>query len=96
MVSLVNFKYLPDKPNFTGSKSDNVTQQHVINFMFQDTFKYMQFYSRDGFRPIFLYWPYKSPSVAIQITERGSNFNDMQPRFMLANQGIKKIPGAGK
>ena len=43
----------------------------------------MKFYSRDGFRPIFLYWPYKSPT-RIQ-------FNDMQPRFTLANQGIEKF-----
>ena len=26
-----------------------------------------------------------------QITEWGSNFNDMQPRFTLANQGIEKF-----
>ena len=47
---------LPDQ------KYNNVTQQHVINFIFQDTFSYMEFYSRDGFQPIFLYWLYKSPS----------------------------------
>ena len=29
--------------------------------------------------------------MAIQITERGSNFYDMQPRFTLANQGIEKL-----
>ena len=33
---------------------DNVKQQQVINFSFQDSF-----YSSDGFQPIFLYWPYK-------------------------------------
>ena len=44
----------------------------------------MEFYSRNGFRPIF-------SVLAIQTTERGSNFNDMQPRFTLANQGIEKF-----
>ena len=29
--------------------------------------------------------------LVIQITKRGSNFNDMQPRFTLANQGIEKF-----
>ena len=29
--------------------------------------------------------------LAIQITERVSNFNDIQPRFTLANQGIEKF-----
>ena len=41
---------------------------------------------------LFLRWFSAYFSVlAIQITERGSNFNDMQPRFTLANQGIEKF-----
>ena len=31
--------------------------------------------------------------MAIQITERGSNFNDMHPTFTLAKQGIEKFLG---
>ena len=38
--------------------------------------------SRNGFRPIPLYWSNKIPT-------RDPNFNDMQPRFMLANHGIE-------
>ena len=44
----------------------------------------MEFYSRDGFSSYF-------SVLAIQVTELGSNFNDMQPRFTLANQGIEKF-----
>ena len=44
----------------------------------------MEFYSNDGFRPIFLYWPYKSRSgdPILMICNL---------RFTLANQGIEKL-----
>ena len=40
--------------------------------------------SCDGFWPISLYWSYKTPS-------RDKNFNDMQPRIMLANLRIESL-----
>ena len=39
-------------------------------------------YSHGGFRPVSMYWSYKMPS-------RDPNFNDMQPRFTLANHEIE-------
>ena len=38
--------------------------------------------SCDGFWPTSLYWSYKIPS-------RDPNFNDIQPRYTLANHGIE-------
>ena len=44
----------------------------------------MEFYSHDSFLAYF-------SVLAIQIAERGSNFNDMQPRFTLSNHRIEKF-----
>ena len=60
--------------DFFSTQSSGRTRDNKSDFVF--------LCSHNGFRPISLCWPYK-------ITSRDPKFNDMQPRFTLANHGIK-------
>ena len=83
-VSLVNFIYLPDQTKFYRIK---VWRDTTACDWFHISIHIL---IRGVLFPAMVFSLFFSVLV-IQITERGFDLNDMQPRFTLANRGIEKF-----